>query len=89
MGARANGVRATLLATRTALAFVVLLAIVSLFSDMTYEGARSLHGQFLVHGHRRVTNASPGGRRGSMREPRPDSKTMLTATRFLFAKSML
>jgi MFS family permease len=31
----------------SALSFVVLLGIVSLFADMTYEGARSLNGQFL------------------------------------------
>jgi len=32
---------------RTAMGFVVLLGLVSLFSDATYEGGRSLHGQFL------------------------------------------
>ncbi|MCX7829969.1 MAG: MFS transporter, partial [Acidobacteria bacterium] len=29
------------------LRFVILLGIVSLFSDITYEGARSINGQFL------------------------------------------
>src|SRR5258708_18075422 len=33
----------------TAMRFVVLLGIVSLFSDMTYESARSLYGPFLRH----------------------------------------
>jgi MFS family permease len=33
---------------RASLAFVVLMGIVSLFSDMTYEGARSITGQFLA-----------------------------------------
>jgi MFS family permease len=32
---------------RAAVIFVVLLGLVSLFSDMTYEGARSINGQFL------------------------------------------
>ncbi len=34
-------------AARRALAFVVLLGIVSLFADMTYEGSRSIWGPFL------------------------------------------
>jgi MFS family permease len=34
--------------SRRALKFVVLLGIVSLFSDMTYEGARSVTGPFLA-----------------------------------------
>jgi MFS family permease len=33
---------------RTALQFVVLLGIVSLFADMTYEGARSITGPYLA-----------------------------------------
>lgn len=33
---------------KTALHFVVLLGIVSLFADMTYEGARSITGQYLA-----------------------------------------
>lgn len=33
---------------RTALRFVVLIGIVSLFADMTYEGARSINGPFLA-----------------------------------------
>ncbi len=32
----------------TALKFVILLGAVSLFADMTYEGARSVTGPFLV-----------------------------------------
>ncbi|HET9819031.1 MAG TPA: MFS transporter [Rhodanobacteraceae bacterium] len=34
-------------AKRRALAFVVLIGVVSLFSDMTYEGSRSIWGPFL------------------------------------------
>lgn len=34
--------------TTTALQFVILLGIVSLFADMTYEGARSITGQYLA-----------------------------------------
>ncbi len=33
---------------RTALRFIVLLGLVSLFADMTYEGARSISGPFLA-----------------------------------------
>jgi MFS family permease len=33
---------------RTAIQFVILLGIVSLFADMTYEGARSITGQYLA-----------------------------------------
>ena len=33
---------------RTAIKFVILLGIVSLFADMTYEGARSIAGQYLA-----------------------------------------
>lgn len=33
---------------KTAVGFVVLLGVVSLFADMTYEGARSVTGQFLA-----------------------------------------
>jgi len=33
---------------KTALKFIVLLGIVSLFADMTYEGARSITGPFLA-----------------------------------------
>lgn len=36
------------LGKKTALKFVVLLGIVSLFADMTYEGARSITGQYLA-----------------------------------------
>ncbi len=35
------------LTTRSALGFIVLLGVVSLFADMTYEGGRSLVGQYL------------------------------------------
>jgi MFS family permease len=34
--------------TRSALGFIVLLGIVSLFADMTYEGARSIMGPYLA-----------------------------------------
>ncbi len=37
-----------MLSQRTALQLVVLLGIVSLFADMTYEGARSISGQYLA-----------------------------------------
>lgn len=33
---------------RTALKFVILMGVVSLFADMTYEGARSINGAFLA-----------------------------------------
>lgn len=33
---------------RTAIKFVVLIGLVSLFADMTYEGARSITGQYLA-----------------------------------------
>ena len=36
------------LTRRTALAFVILLGVVSLFADMTYEGARSITGPYLA-----------------------------------------
>ena len=37
------------IATRkTALRFVVLLGVVGLFADMTYEGARSITGPYLA-----------------------------------------
>lgn len=32
----------------TAIKFVILLGVVSLFADMTYEGARSITGQYLA-----------------------------------------
>src|SRR5256885_16109379 len=32
----------------TAIKFVIILGIVSLFADMTYEGARSITGQYLA-----------------------------------------
>jgi predicted MFS family arabinose efflux permease len=40
--------QATPISERTALRFVVLLGVVSLFADMTYEGARSITGPFLA-----------------------------------------
>ncbi len=39
--------QATDLSGRGALSFLVTLAMVALFADMVYEGARSLNGQFL------------------------------------------
>ncbi len=36
------------LSKRTALGFIILLGFVSLFADMTYEGARSISGQYLA-----------------------------------------
>jgi MFS family permease len=37
----------TILSRSSAMSFLVTIAIVALFSDMVYEGARSLNGQFL------------------------------------------
>ncbi len=39
---------ATDIAKTSALKFVVLIGIVSLFADMTYEGARSITGPYLA-----------------------------------------
>lgn len=36
------------ISTKTAMRFVVLIGIVSLFADMTYEGARSINGPYLA-----------------------------------------
>ncbi len=36
------------MSAKTALRFVVLIGVVSLFADMTYEGARSINGPFLA-----------------------------------------
>jgi hypothetical protein len=36
-----------LMQKRLALQFVILLGVVSLFADMTYEGARSITGPYL------------------------------------------
>ena len=36
------------LSKTSAIKFVILLGIVSLFADMTYEGARSVSGQYLA-----------------------------------------
>src|ERR1700730_10431308 len=36
------------LSKNTAIKFVILLGVVSLFADMTYEGARSITGQYLA-----------------------------------------
>ncbi|HEX2915812.1 MAG TPA: MFS transporter [Chloroflexia bacterium] len=36
------------LSTKAALKFVILFGVVSLFADMTYEGARSINGSFLA-----------------------------------------
>src|SRR6478735_3715750 len=36
------------LSKNTAIKFVILLGVVSLFADMTYEGARSINGQYLA-----------------------------------------
>jgi MFS family permease len=45
----ASAGRSPAISTRTALRFVVLLGIVSLFADMTYEGGRSITGPYLEH----------------------------------------
>ena len=37
-----------IISKRSAIKFVILLGIVSLFADMTYEGARSISGQYLA-----------------------------------------
>lgn len=36
------------LSKKTALKFVIFIGIVSLFADMTYEGARSITGPYLA-----------------------------------------
>jgi hypothetical protein len=36
-----------MLTKSTALRFVLIIGIVNLFADLTYEGARSINGQFL------------------------------------------
>ena len=33
---------------KIALWFVILMGVVNLFADMTYEGARSINGQYLA-----------------------------------------
>lgn len=43
-----NGLQNLKISGNTALRFVVLIGIVSLFADMTYEGARSINGSFLA-----------------------------------------
>jgi len=43
-----RAVKAGQLTRRTAFSFVVLIGVLSLFSDMTYEGARSIYGPFLA-----------------------------------------
>lgn len=44
---KANAAKAAKLSAAGAWTFVVLMGVVSLLADMTYEGARSLNGQFL------------------------------------------
>src|SRR6266545_2671346 len=39
--------RVALLSATSAMGFVLLMGLVSLFADMTYEGGRSLSGQYL------------------------------------------
>jgi len=48
MTAATERARPTSLAARSALRFVVLLGVVSLFADMTYEGGRSITGPWLA-----------------------------------------
>ena len=36
------------ISAKTALRFVILIGVVSLFADMTYEGARSINGPFIA-----------------------------------------
>ncbi len=36
------------ISAKTALRFVILVGIVSLFADMTHEGARSINGPYLA-----------------------------------------
>ncbi len=43
-----NAIDRTVKIKRTAMSFVLLLGVVSLFSDMTYEGARSITGPYLA-----------------------------------------
>jgi MFS family permease len=46
MGTVTTGVRG--ISAKTALRFVILVGIVSLFADMTYEGARGINGPYLA-----------------------------------------
>lgn len=46
---RAPGGAVRALGPRAALRFVLLLGVVSLFADLTYEGGRSIAGPFLAH----------------------------------------
>jgi len=48
MTVSAGGPQESATSKRAAIGFVVLLGILSLFSDMTYEGARSISGPFLA-----------------------------------------
>jgi MFS family permease len=42
-----TGVKLGMLSVSSAMAFVILLGLTSLFGDMTYQGGRGLHGQYL------------------------------------------
>jgi hypothetical protein len=43
----------------SALKFVVLVGVVSLFADMTYEGTRSINGQYLALAEGRSRHVVP------------------------------
>ena len=44
--------------------FVVVVGVMSLFADMTYEGARSVNGQFLLTGSQKFTLMTSDGAAG-------------------------
>jgi hypothetical protein len=48
MVARTQKAQPALLSRKHAVAFIVLLGLVSMFGDMTYEGARSINGTYLA-----------------------------------------
>ena len=48
MVARTQEAQPALLSRKYAVAFIVLLGLVSMFGDMTYEGARSINGTYLA-----------------------------------------
>jgi hypothetical protein len=50
MVARTQEAQPALLSRKYAVAFIVLLGLVSMFGDMTYEGARSINGTYLGSG---------------------------------------
>jgi len=66
------GRRSVGLTRGTAMTFVILLGLVSLFADMTYEGARSITGPYLaVLSSGLFSLRTPHGRYGRSRQYSP------------------